>query len=485
MTGVRRAALYSMGQKYVAFVIQLGMTMVVARLLTPGEVGVFALGAAVSAIAQMLREFGVSSYVISQKDIDRQKLRAAFTVMTLTAGSAGVVLLALAWPLAQLYGETGVGWVLAVLSLNFFLLPLGVVPTAQLTKALRFRALFWLQTMAGLASAAVTVGFAAAGHSFMSLAYGSVAGNIVTVLGLAVLFRQDFLMPPTRHGLREVVRFGGSLTLGRIADQLAHRSNEVIVSGALGFHAAGLLSKSVSLTNSFSEFFGSGLTQVAMPALAKVRHEGGSVVWPFIKGTELMAPALWIFFGVLGVYAHEVINLLFGPQWQQCVPLLQVLCAFSLFWGPYMLAQPLIISMGLVGPLLRVQLLCAPLMILAIWVGAQFSLIWVVILPSAIGVLRLALVQHLLSRHCGVTPLLLMRALAGTAAACLALIALAAALRWLLLLMGLPGFVIMALGGGGSLFAAFALAAWRNHPVWQELVRARPSLARLAPKAAR
>lgn len=472
MIGVRRAALYSMGQRYAAFVIQLAVTMVVARLLSPAEVGVFALGAAVAGIAQMLREFGVSSYVISQKDVSRQQLRAAFTVMVLTAGGAGLLLLALAWPLARAYGEPGVGWVLAVLSLNFFLLPLGVVPMAQLSKALRFRALFWLQTFAALTSAAVTVSMAWAGHGFMSLAYGSLAGNVATVLGLGLVFRSDFLMRPTCHGLGEVFRFGGGLTLGRIADQVSQRSNEVIVSATLGFHSAGLLSKSQSLGSSFNDFFASGLTQVALPALARVRHEGGSIVWPFIRGTLLIAPALWLFFGLLGVYAREVILLLFGPQWLQSVPLLQVMCVVSILFGPYVLGFALITSMGLVHPMLRIQLVCAPLVVLGIAVGAQFGLLWVVVIPGFVALVRVGMTQRVLTQHCGIPAHSLLRALAGTGLGCLLLVMMSALARWILLQMGFPGPAVLVLGCSMALLVALALAAWRRHPVWQEIARA-------------
>lgn len=474
MTGVRRAALYSMGQKYVAFVLQLGVTMVVARLLAPAEVGIFALGAAVAGIAQMLREFGVSAYVVSQKDVTQQQLRAAFTVMLLTAGSAGLLLLALAWPLAAIYGEAGVGWVLLVLSVNFLLVPLGVVPTARLVKAMRFRALFWLQTAAGVAGGAVTLALAWAGHSYMSLAYGSLSSSLATVLGLALLFRQDFLMRPTARGLREVFRFGGGLTLGRMADQLATRSNEIVVSGALGFHAAGLLSKSQSLSSSFSDFFASGLANVAIPALARVRHEGGSIVWPFVQSTKLMAPALWVFFGVLGVYAHEVIYLLFGTQWLECVPLLQALCVVSLMWGPYILAQPLLVSMGLVGPILRIQLAFAPVLVAAIIVGAQFGLLWVVVLSAVPWALRVYMTQRALTQHCQVPPSLLLGALVPTALGCVVVVAAAAALRWALVGAGMPALPLLVLGGGLSAVLALVLAAGFNHPVWHEVRRVLP-----------
>jgi O-antigen/teichoic acid export membrane protein len=256
-----------------------------------------------------------------------------------------------------------------------------------------------------------------------------------------------------------------------VADQVAARSNEVIVSGALGFHSAGLLSKSQSLIGSFNDFFASALANVAMPALTKVRHEGGSIVEPFLRGTVLIAPVLWIFFGLLGVFAHEVIYLMFGPQWMECVPLLHVMSAASLLWGPYMLAYPLITSMRLVGPLLRIQLTCAPLTIACIFLGASFGLVWVAVVPLFAMLVRLCMTQRVLTNKCGIPLFALLRSLLPSGVSCALTIGVAIGLKLLLTGMALPSALVLAVGSLGTVAFATALAAGQNHPIWQEIIR--------------
>jgi O-antigen/teichoic acid export membrane protein len=56
----RRAVVYAFGQRYLAFVIQLTTSIILARLLTPEETGVFSLAAAAVAIGTILREFGTT-----------------------------------------------------------------------------------------------------------------------------------------------------------------------------------------------------------------------------------------------------------------------------------------------------------------------------------------------------------------------------------------------------------------------------------------
>jgi O-antigen/teichoic acid export membrane protein len=223
MTSVRGATLFALAQRYLSFCLQLVVSVVVARLLSPQETGIFVLAAGVAAIAQMLRDFGVSDYIIAEKDIDDDKRRAAFTVMTGISVAVGVLLLAVSYPLSAAYQEPGVARVLWVLSLTYFLLPLGVVPMAELNKALRFREIFWIQSSSAVASAVVTLGCAWYGQGYMSLAYGMVAGTVASIAIVAIYLPDRVWMRPTRRGLGEVFRFGGILAAGRIVDQVATR----------------------------------------------------------------------------------------------------------------------------------------------------------------------------------------------------------------------------------------------------------------------
>ena len=67
MTTIRTAALLSMGQRYTAFLIGLVYAVVMARLMTPYETGIFSLAAGVIGIAHMLRDFSVGDYIVQEK----------------------------------------------------------------------------------------------------------------------------------------------------------------------------------------------------------------------------------------------------------------------------------------------------------------------------------------------------------------------------------------------------------------------------------
>ena len=77
MTDVRRSFLLSFADNYLAIALQIASTVVIARLLTPAEVGVFAIAAVFSALASSFRDFGFAEYLIQARDLDHAKIRAA------------------------------------------------------------------------------------------------------------------------------------------------------------------------------------------------------------------------------------------------------------------------------------------------------------------------------------------------------------------------------------------------------------------------
>ena len=61
-------------------VITLISSIVIARLLTPAEMGVYAIGLTLRALLDVFREFGIGNYLVQEKQLTREKVRAAFSV---------------------------------------------------------------------------------------------------------------------------------------------------------------------------------------------------------------------------------------------------------------------------------------------------------------------------------------------------------------------------------------------------------------------
>ncbi len=472
----RRAVVFAFSQRYLAFVVQLGTSVILARFLTPLETGVFSLAVAAVAIGAILREFGTSDYIISQKDMTPEKLRAAYTVTISIAWSIAAVLFVLAYPLAALYKEPGVADVMHVLCLNFFLVPLGSTATAVLAKELRFDTLFWMQTSATVVSAVVTVLCAVYGFSSTSPAWGSVAGISTTIAFLLYRSPGAVFMRPTFQHLRQVVRFGGTVTASKLVEGVSTRCDDFIVSGMLGFHASGLLSKSNSLNAGFYSFFASAVVSVATPVIAQARHSNRAVDDGYRRALTMMASVQWLFFGLMGIGAHEIIWVLFGKNWLEAVPILQIGAIQGLLYAPFMLCTPLLTAFGAATVQLRANLIFGVVLATCLALGALHSLLMAATLSVLAHIVRMLLLGQATQAVCGISTWSVVRGLGPTALVCSAAAVVAWVTRWGLVSLDLPAVLVLA----GTVVAAVACflagALLVQHPVTAEIKRLFASL---------
>ena len=123
MISPRRAVLLSFLERYLSLVIYFGATVILARLLTPEELGIFSVGMAVIGMAHALRDFGVSTYVIQEEHLDEARVQTAFTVTLIISWSIGGILASLSGTLASFYDEPRIRGLILLLSTTFLFLP--------------------------------------------------------------------------------------------------------------------------------------------------------------------------------------------------------------------------------------------------------------------------------------------------------------------------------------------------------------------------
>jgi O-antigen/teichoic acid export membrane protein len=180
----RLSFLFSFAEKYTLLVLNTAGAMVLARLLTPAEVGVYAIGAVLVALAQVLRDFGVGAYIIQARTLDQQQLRAALCVSILLGWSLALLVMAASYAAAWLYREPRLHTVLQLLSINFIVMPFCAIALPYLRRQMRFCAIFAINVSQCLAQLTCSVVLAMRGWGYLSLVWGAVAGAVATLLAV-------------------------------------------------------------------------------------------------------------------------------------------------------------------------------------------------------------------------------------------------------------------------------------------------------------
>tara|TARA_R110001583_G_scaffold154316_1_gene305998 strand:- start:28807 stop:30228 length:1422 start_codon:yes stop_codon:yes gene_type:complete len=312
----RKSLAWSFGQETVTFVLQFIGSIIMARLLTPAEFGVFALAMAASYLLSSFRNFGIGSYLIREKELTADKIATAFTLWICLSWSLGLMVLLARGPIAAAYGEPGIADVLLVLSGSFFITPLGQPTNSLLMREMRFDLLHHINLLSTLCGLGTSIGLAMHGHSYMSMAWGLLVDTLVRALALLWIKRRQVSLRLSLAHWREVMQFGGYLTAASFLGELNQHGIKFIVGALINPTAVALLERAVQIPNLVRQTIFRPLGPVLFPKFAEDIRQGRSI-GPAVEKVVAFTSVLVIpTFLVIALCAESIVVLLFGDNWR-------------------------------------------------------------------------------------------------------------------------------------------------------------------------
>lgn len=374
MPSLRRSLALSFAAKYSNLVIATVSVMVLARLLTPAEIGVYSVGAAAMALAHVLREFGIGNYLIQEKELTRDRIRTAFTVALVFGWGMAFVLFAISGPVSRFYDEPGIARILRVLSLSFLVIPFSSPVLALLRREMAFGTLYLIAIASALAHALTAISLAVLGFGSISLAWASFAGVAMTAAVAAFVRPSVATVLPAIKEWRRVVSFGSYSSAAALVAQIGINANDLILGRMLGFAAVGLYSRAQGLISLFHRDLMGAVHSVALPAFATEHREGQALREPYLRGISYVTMFAWPFFGFLALMAYPTVRILFGPQWDDAVPLVRILSIAGAVFSCWSLGGNVLIATGHVKRALRAEVIIQTTRIALIVFAAHFGL---------------------------------------------------------------------------------------------------------------
>ena len=393
MASFRVSLAYSYLSKYLTLVIYFVTTIILARLLTPADIGIYTVASVFVGLGHLLREFGINNYIVQEKDLTTDRIRAAFTLNLLFGWSIALILYFTRTPIGSFYESEAVREVIGLLCINFLLVPIGAITFAYIRREMRFHHTLIIQVASALASSATGIIAALWGEGYRSLVWSAIAGTATSVI-FTLLFRPSGVM--LLPGLREIphvfafCRYAGSSEILIHAGQTAP---DWILGKVLNMGAVGLYSRAVGTVNIFSRAFTEGLAGVILPHFSKQHRDGKIDRDQYLFLVACITAVAWPFFATLAVLSEPVRRILFGVKWLESVQILRILWLHALLVYTTVLVEQVLISSGQVRTSFRIILAIQVLMIGAVLASATYGLVWVAAAVAGVGLVQVCIYQ--------------------------------------------------------------------------------------------
>lgn len=335
------------------------LSLYIARLLDSAEIGIFSMAVVLVAFAHVFRDFGVVSFIRSQKTLTTESLRAAMGVMVCASWSFAAVVYLAAPFAAGYYRHAGVEEVMRVLAVGFLFIPVGSVPQAVMARELQVRVPAIATAVSVLAYATTCITLAKLGYSYMSFAWANLVNIVVTGTTYALLQPKSLPRLPSLRGWRQVVHFGGGTMLTNSVRSADAALPDLVIGRLSGAHFVGLFSRANSTVNMLNYIAGPSINFATLPYLARVHHSGEDVSHEVKRIVAYLTGVMWPVLAVLAFMPRDIILLLYGPKWLESAPVIPALCilaaiqmsfsvlqpAFTAMGRPYLTASPLLVAM--------------------------------------------------------------------------------------------------------------------------------------------
>lgn len=372
----RRALAFSFLDRYSGLLIAIATSAIIARLLTPKELGTFSITMVVLSFAGAIRDMGAGQYIVQEKEITQERLRAAWTVLLVVGFSLALVVLAIAYPVAALYREPKIAHIMLLLALNFALTPFGSMTYAWLMREMSFGKLAVMRFVSTLVGSIVSVVLAMRGHGAMSLAYGSVTTTVTNAL-CAMAFRPiSFPWLPGGLGqVRKVLGFGSKISLTTLTNNFAFSSPELFLGKLQNLADVGLFSRANGLATMFNKLVMDATNSVVLSAFARDARQGGAVRENFLRANLYVTATAWSFFGFTALHADALLLLLYGPQWHGAILPTRLLAIGMSFGVTASLLPPTLTALGRPDLVMRCAMVAGSIYAATMAIGAYLGLI--------------------------------------------------------------------------------------------------------------
>ena len=327
MASLRRALLITFASNNGATAVNFGVSIVLARLLSPHEIGVFSITMVLISIAHIFRDFGVVSYLLREKELTPEKIRAASGVLLFSSWGIALLLYLISPATAIYFNEAGVEPVMQVLALGFVFIPVGAVTYALMTREYRAREQANIMVAGTSAYAFSAILLAYLDFGYMSMAWANLINIIVT--GLASSPYRPAYAPwlPSLKGWRKVMHFGAGSVLSNTVSAINNAFSDLFLGKVSNAHNVALFSRANGTANIFMQVAGATVNYAALTHLAQSFHSQGHMTPQLSKASAYLSVLAWPALGVTALFAQPLIIFLYGNQWLECIPIVPLTCA--------------------------------------------------------------------------------------------------------------------------------------------------------------
>lgn len=325
--------LWKIGEQGGTTVIQLGISVILARLIMPDQFGMIAMLTVFTAVANVFVNSGFSSALTRKNNRTQADCSTVYWYNIIVALVCYAVLYVSAPLVERFYGMDGLANVLRVTSIGIIIGSLVGVHNTLLSIEMDFKTLTKFKLFGVIVSGGVGVILAYLDFKVWALVFQNLTATTIgsICVWFKVKWRPSFIF--SRESFREFFGFGSKLLASSLLDTVFTNMYSIIIGKVFKASDLAFFNRANALTQMTSQMPTGILQSVTFPTLCKLQDNNEALKAGYRRTLRISAFVIFPLCLGAGAVAYPLINVMYTYRWIYAASLLSIL-VFGMMWYP-------------------------------------------------------------------------------------------------------------------------------------------------------
>ena len=306
---------------------------IMSRILSREEFGLYAILQSMIMIFKPLSEAGLGASIIQNKSADQGFINTCFTLSIIFGIIFSIFAICLSHPISNFYGCTHLIIPFIFIAISLIPYSLNSIFRSLLFKKLKFLKYGIYQILAYLIGNVVGIIMAINGYGVYSL----VIANLFYIIGqTAILYFNSckkIKIQINRQNVKEILSFGGWLTITRILTQIYTQIDKLIIGKLLSISILGIFYRIRGFIDSVDSQIGGVFDVVLFPILSKIQDDKVALQRAYVKSIFFCCIFFSFLFLTFIFNSRLIIIIVLGDKWIDQILLFRILSISMLMYS--------------------------------------------------------------------------------------------------------------------------------------------------------
>lgn len=350
------------------------VSIILARLLMPGEFGLIAIISVFINFGNILINSGMSQSLMRSQNLDNDDYSSVFYFNLLLSITIYIVIFFVAPYISFFYKQETLTNVIRVFGVTFFINALSIIQTTKLTKQLKFKLQTIISIPSTLISSCVSIFMAYNGFGVWSLVFGTLSQSFISTVLLWYYGNWIPNLSINFYKIKKHWNFGYKLLFSGLLDTVFTNIFSIIFGKFFTISQVGFYQRADTLKQFPVSNLILILNKVTYPLLVSIQDDDKRLKIVFRKIMQMtlfFVSPLLIFSSIL---AEPIFRLLFTEKWLPAVSYFQLLCINGILYPIHAYNLNILTIKGRSDLFLKLELIKSALLGLILFISFRWGI---------------------------------------------------------------------------------------------------------------